>query len=143
GVCSRGLELAREDPTYHEKPKFIKRSDGKIQVVDENGEPVGEPMDQYPEMPKVTENVYWKMARIYDVESRLKALNRKIALQGETYGEGLQKNPLQIREQKFAIFNVYDISQMKYLSLDEMKQVVDELNAVQSEGLKLELVPVL
>ncbi len=35
----------------------------------------------------------WKQARIMDVEHKLRSLGRNLTLQGEIYGEGIQKNP--------------------------------------------------
>jgi RNA ligase (TIGR02306 family) len=133
GVCSRNLELAKEDSTFHERKKYAKNGNGRYQVINEGGNLVGEELDELPTPEKVSENVYWKMARIYDVENKLKKLDRKIAIQGEIYGEGLQKNPLGIKEQKWAIFSMYDITEQRYLSLGEMKPLLIKLG--------LELVP--
>jgi RNA ligase (TIGR02306 family) len=55
-------------------------------------------------------NTYAKMAEKYDIESRLRKVCEETgyewAIQGETYGEGIQKNRLGIKGQDFAIFNV-------------------------------------
>jgi RNA ligase (TIGR02306 family) len=45
---------------------------------------------------KETDSAYWKWARENDVENKLKALNRNIALQGEVYGNGINGNPLKL-----------------------------------------------
>ena len=147
GVCSRNLELAQDDVSYHEKQKFVKRIDGKYQLVDEKGELYGDIMDVPPELPKVSENIYWKIARKYDIENRLKLLGRNIALQGEIYGNGLQGNPLKLSEQKLAIFNIYDISKSRYLDYNEMAIILKKLNKINiydtnnNEYIDLELVP--
>lgn len=129
GVCSRNLELAKDDPTFHENPRYAVNQDGKYQVIQRDGTLIGEPLDKLPEPQKVSENVYWKIARIYDLENRMRSLGRKLAIQGEIYGEGIQKNYLGIKEQKLAIFNVYDISEAKYLDLIEMMELISQLNS--------------
>jgi len=56
------------------------------------------------------QNTYWDMAHKYDMERRLRELGEATgyewAVQGETYGEGIQKNRLGIKGHEFAIFNV-------------------------------------
>lgn len=56
------------------------------------------------------QNTYSEMALKYNVESRLRKLSmltgEEWAIQGETYGEGIQKNKLGIKGHNFAIFNV-------------------------------------
>jgi len=57
-------------------------------------------------------NLYWKLARKYDIESWLP---EGYAIQGEICGEGIQKNPLGLRGQDLFIFNVYDIKSGEYI----------------------------
>lgn len=56
-------------------------------------------------------NVYWEMADKYNIESALRNIAceydaKRVILQGETYGEGIQKNPYKLKERKFAAFNL-------------------------------------
>ena len=56
-------------------------------------------------------NVYWEMAlkyNIQDVLERLAKIHRakRVVLQGETYGESVQGNPLHIKGRDFAAFNL-------------------------------------
>lgn len=56
-------------------------------------------------------NVYWEMAFKYDVENALKDIAKKnnhkrVALQGETYGESVQGNKYKLDERRFAAFNL-------------------------------------
>jgi RNA ligase (TIGR02306 family) len=81
------------------------------------------------------ENSLWKMARELDIENKLRALGRNIALQGELVGEGIQKNLLKIRGQSVRFFNVFDIDQFAYLSYEAFRD--------QIQNLGLETVPVL
>ncbi|MDR1213500.1 MAG: RNA ligase (ATP) [Propionibacteriaceae bacterium] len=53
----------------------------------------------------------WQMAEKYDVEAKLRAWTAdqgwcQVALQGETYGEKIQGNPLKVQGLRFAVFNV-------------------------------------
>ena len=56
-------------------------------------------------------NVYWEMADKYNIEYILRDIANKhnvkrVVLQGETYGEGLQGNPYKLKERRFAAFNL-------------------------------------
>jgi RNA ligase (TIGR02306 family) len=131
GVCSRNYELKPDTRTFHETPPLVKVND-KIYLSNDNGEAVGEPIES---LPNIKENVYWKMARKYNIEEKLRKLGKNIAIQGESFGEGLQGNPLKIKDQRLAIFNVFDIDKNEYYSLDEMINFCNELG--------LETVPIL
>lgn len=50
----------------------------------------------------------WRIARSEDLHAQIAATwpGRRAAVQGELFGEGIQKNPLQIRGQRFAVFAV-------------------------------------
>ena len=57
-------------------------------------------------------NVYLEMAEKYDIENKMKQMLADwdfldwITIQGETYGEGIQKNTYDLKERKFAAFNI-------------------------------------
>jgi RNA ligase (TIGR02306 family) len=53
-------------------------------------------------------NRLWQLAAELDVHERLRAsgLGERVALQGETFGEGIQGNPLRIRGSRFAAFTL-------------------------------------
>src|SRR5690606_2954939 len=74
GVCSRSLQLAPDHRTFHETPKNIfKREDGSYEYLDESGTPTGRVFN---ELVRPRENAYWKTARQYKVEERLKAYGK-------------------------------------------------------------------
>ena len=53
-------------------------------------------------------NTYWKIAEKYDIEEILRrfyAPGSPVVIQGEIFGEGIQKNPLKIKGQDFRFFN--------------------------------------
>lgn len=66
----------------------------------------------------------WKVAKKYDIESKLRKLNRNIAVQGELIGEGIQGNPEKIKGQDWFIFKIWDIDNGRYLSFDEKQEVL-------------------
>jgi RNA ligase (TIGR02306 family) len=128
GVCSRNLELKPDSASYHEKPKFFKRTDGKYQLLDEKNEPIGDVLDTEPTNPIIKENVYWKMARENDVENKLRKLGKNLAIQGEIFGNGLQGNPLKVPFQKYVLFSVFDIDKQQYLSGEELLDLAGEFH---------------
>ncbi len=85
-------------------------------------------------------NGFWRIARKYDIENVLKNAfpNMDIAIQGEVYGEGIQKNPVGIKGIDINIFNIFDISKRLYLSYDELVKFTKNYNIpmvpVISEG---------
>lgn len=80
-------------------------------------------------------NTFWKIAKQYDIENKLRSLNRNLAIQGELIGEGIQSNRYKLLGQKLKVFNVFDIDRHRYLSKYEM-----ELLCV---NLDLEMVPII
>lgn len=83
------------------------------------------------ELEEVEGNTYWNIAKQYRIEEFLRSLNKNIAIQGEIFGEGIQKNPLKIKGQQFRIFNIFDIDKYMYLPYYE------RLSTVQAFGLFL------
>jgi RNA ligase (TIGR02306 family) len=77
-------------------------------------------------------SVYWQMARKYDLEKKLRNLNRNLAIQGELCGPGIQKNKLGLKELDFFVFDIFDIDDGKYMSYPKQLQIITsfELNKV-------------
>lgn len=84
---------------------------------------------------KTEGNAYWKMVEKYDIENKLRKLGRPLALQGEMYGLGICGNKLKETSIHLKIYNVKDLKENRYLSIDEMVKVCVELG--------LETVPIL
>jgi hypothetical protein len=63
-------------------------------------------------------NTYWNLSKKYSIESFLRKqyelTKNEYAIQGEIYGEGINKNPLGIKGQDFAAFNIYNITNQNY-----------------------------
>jgi RNA ligase (TIGR02306 family) len=63
-------------------------------------------------------NIYWKMAKKYNIEEKLREYYSKfgnIAIQGEIIGQGIQSNKYKLEDNKLFIFNIYDIEYYNYV----------------------------
>jgi len=80
------------------------------------------------------ENSFWKVARQLDVENKLRALGKNIAIQGELIGEGVQDNKLKLRGQTVRFFNAFDIDKFEYYNFTKFNELFSQLG--------LETVPV-
>lgn len=87
------------------------------------------------DMKETEGNSFWKTARAYDLENKLRSLNRNIALQGELLGPGVQGNKYKLEKLGYYIFNVFDIDSGLNANFDEFIQVTSYLG--------LDIVPVL
>jgi RNA ligase (TIGR02306 family) len=76
------------------------------------------------ELKDTDSNLYWKMAKKYDVINKIPD---NYAFQMEIIGPGIQKNPLGLQEQEIRIFNVFDITDQKYLDGLDAKGAVSDL----------------
>src|ERR1019366_5080337 len=61
-------------------------------------------------------NSFWKVARKYKLEEKLKILGRNIAIQGELCGPGVQMNKLHLSEIDLYVFDIWNIDTQSYLS---------------------------
>jgi RNA ligase (TIGR02306 family) len=87
------------------------------------------------ELKETEGNIYWKMARKYQLEEKMKIYEQSLAIQGEVHGPGIQGNKYKLEEVQLRVFSMYDICEDKYLSLEDMEKIC--------EGFELEMVPVL
>ena len=65
--------------------------------------------------------IYNKISKQYDIENKLRTLNKNVAIQGEITGSGIQGNPLDlpVNTHQLHIYNIYDIDEHRYLDYDE------------------------
>lgn len=88
-------------------------------------------------------NSFWKAARDQGIIDPLLELcknnNVEYALQGELIGEGIQGNPERLKGQVFYLFDVYNITEKRYLHHGERFQVLNQLRAL---GADIEHTPV-
>ena len=91
-------------------------------------------------------NSFWEANKKYNITEKLKLYfakhERAIALQGELYGEGIQNNRWNLIGRNFTVFNIWSISEQKYLSPSQCIEILDELNSYGIEGEKLQYVPI-
>lgn len=77
---------------------------------------------------KETENnSYWRAARQYELEAKLKRLDRSIALQGELIGHGIQGNYYRLAKIEVYFFTAYDIATRRRLPRSEFVALMDKL----------------
>lgn len=84
---------------------------------------------------KPSDNTYWNIFNKYDLETKLKVLNKNIAIQGEIIGNGISGNIYKMQDHRLYVFDIFDIDQQEYLTPSETQKLIMELN--------LESVPVL
>jgi RNA ligase (TIGR02306 family) len=86
-------------------------------------------------------NTFWRVARILDLENKMKSLNKNISFQGELIGEGIQGNPYKVIGQTVKFFNIFDIDNFKYYEFADFIYVMAFLGLsyvpVLSEDFKL------
>lgn len=73
---------------------------------------------------------FWTLSNKYNIEQGLRELwedGRKIAIQGEIVGPGIQKNPLGLTDHDLYIFNVVDVISGSKLCLDDSLSIVERL----------------
>lgn len=63
----------------------------------------------------------------YDLENKLKAYGKNIAIQGECLGPGIQGNIYKLKELEFRIFDVFSIDEQRYLNPQERWKVLEDL----------------
>ena len=73
------------------------------------------------------ENSFWKVAKEYDIEQKLRSVGKNIAIQGELVGEGIQGNKLKIKGQKVYFFNAFDINKFEYLNFFDFNEMLAKI----------------
>lgn len=81
-------------------------------------------------------NLYWKIAKQYNIEQKMKIIDENIAIQGEIIGEGIQENKYKLKGQYLYIFNAFNIKEFKYLDYGNMMELVTGM-------LELDIVPLI
>lgn len=79
------------------------------------------------ELLETDNNLYWKMARRMDIESKLRAYGKNLAIQGEIYGNGIAKNPLKVEGNDIRFFNVFDIDKFTYHNYNDFVLTMAQL----------------
>jgi RNA ligase (TIGR02306 family) len=79
------------------------------------------------ELEEVEDNLYWKAARQFDIERKLRSVGCNIAIQGELVGEGIQGNKLKLKGQHVFVFSVFLIDEYRYAMYHEWMKMMEEL----------------
>ena len=73
-------------------------------------------------------NIYWDTAIKYDIQKKLEKFEGKYAIQGEIYGPKINKNRLEQKEIKIAVFTIKNIKDNYYLDFKELVQVCKDMD---------------
>jgi RNA ligase (TIGR02306 family) len=76
---------------------------------------------------KECDNTYWKIAKKYNIEAKLKDIHERsgghnYTIQAEIAGPKIQDNPLGLKDHELFIFNVMNLNQGKFLNFYEFKE---------------------
>jgi len=72
-------------------------------------------------------NTYWRIVKSYDLINKIKSTGRNLAFQGEGYGYGISGNLYKLQDQRFMLYNIFDIKQGAYLLPQEAYTLCKEL----------------
>lgn len=77
-------------------------------------------------------NSFWKAAREQNIVEALAHISEdkgeEYAIQGELIGEGIQGNPEKLTGQRFYLFDIYSITESRYLKPQERYSIMDKMN---------------
>lgn len=89
-------------------------------------------------------NSFWKAAREQNIIEPILELSKEkgeeYAIQGELIGEGIQGNPEKLKGQRFYLFDIYSITESRYMTPFERYAVLDQLKRA---GADIEHVPII
>ena len=75
------------------------------------------------------DNAFWKAARMYNVEQKMKEANLfGYAIQGELVGEGIQGNIYNIKGIDFYVYDVYDVKRSMYVRSEDRQWFASTLD---------------
>lgn len=84
------------------------------------------------------ENLYWQIARKYDIINKVETLGLNISIQGEIIGQNVQSGQFKIPPE-LRVFNIYDIENHRYMEPTKRKKIVAQLGLVNAPVLYEEL----
>jgi RNA ligase (TIGR02306 family) len=77
---------------------------------------------------------FWKAAREQNIVDALLEISKdkgeEYAIQGELIGEGIQGNPEKLTGQRFYLFDIYSITESRYLKPHERYSIMDKMNLI-------------
>lgn len=66
-------------------------------------------------------NVYWNVAKAFDIHAILLRDGRNLAIQGEIIGQGIQGNQYKLDKHELYVFDIYDIDNHRYFTSSERR----------------------
>lgn len=90
-------------------------------LADEGKEPLGV-CSRNLDLKDTEGNVYWNVAKAFDVHAILLRDGRNLAIQGEIIGLGIQGNQYKLDRQVFYVFDIYDIDARRYFTPVERRE---------------------
>jgi RNA ligase (TIGR02306 family) len=82
-------------------------------------------------------SLQWKMAYKYDLPTKLKSLGLHISIQGELVGPGVQKNPLQLKNNDWYVYDIWDIDKQIFYTPEKRQSLVRELGLTHVPLIKM------
>jgi RNA ligase (TIGR02306 family) len=76
-------------------------------------------------------NLYWQIARKYDIINKVEALNLNISIQGEIIGQSVQSGQFKIPPE-LRVFNIYDIENHGYMNPTKRKEICEALGLLHA-----------
>ena len=77
------------------------------------------------ELKESTDNTFWSAAKSYNLDEKLKALGKNIAIQCELIGNGIQGNRYKVSGYELQLFDVFDIDNQSYLDVTSRKEFAE------------------
>lgn len=134
-----------DEPNYQSVPEMVEALVGHSFVVTEKVDGSSTTAYRYQEqfgvcnrnleLERDEDNGYWKVALQYRLDEKLP---EGYALQWETCGPGIQKNPMGFREVAGLAFSAYDIEKRMYLTFIEFHRLCDTIGFPMVKALKME-----
>lgn len=84
-------------------------------LADEGKEPLGV-CSRNLDLKDTEGNVYWNVAKAFDVHGILMRDGRNLAIQGEIIGHGIQGNQYKLNKHVLYVFDIYDIDNRRYFT---------------------------
>lgn len=72
-------------------------------------------------------NTFWNTSRKYDIENKMRSLNRNLMIQGEQCGPGISGNIYGLKEYMLFVFDVFDIDTQTWLNPTDRRDLVKQL----------------
>ena len=86
-------------------------------------------------------NLLWRMARSQALDTKLASLGRRIAVQAELVGPGIQGNKYKLKKHRLFVFNIFDLDDFSYLEKDTVAELCESLELEQVPFIQRRSVP--